>query len=173
MDTQTQDTPTAVEHVFQEQRNFILIGLTGRTGSGCSTAAKLLCENKPSWPDNSTCYSSQNDIRKYNIIKSFAKENWQRFECIQVSHIISRFLFLLNYEEFMKFISDTLETEIDIHESKFKEFNKKFNKINAATVKLKEMRDKTDTQKETKAKAAVKYFFSEIRDYSDTLKKFL
>ena len=31
-----------VKQIYGLRQNFILIGLTGRTGSGCSTVAKLL-----------------------------------------------------------------------------------------------------------------------------------
>ena len=34
----------AVERLFAERRDFIIIGLTGRTGCGCSSIAKLLCK---------------------------------------------------------------------------------------------------------------------------------
>lgn len=32
----------SVNNVYKERANNIIIGLTGRTGSGCSTAAKIL-----------------------------------------------------------------------------------------------------------------------------------
>ena len=31
-----------VKQIYKLRQNFILIGLTGRTGSGCSTVAKIL-----------------------------------------------------------------------------------------------------------------------------------
>ncbi len=31
-----------VKQIYKLRKNFILIGLTGRTGSGCSTVAKIL-----------------------------------------------------------------------------------------------------------------------------------
>ena len=31
-----------VKQIYKLRQNFILIGLTGRTGSGCSTVAKVL-----------------------------------------------------------------------------------------------------------------------------------
>lgn len=31
-----------VQQIYKLRQNFILIGLTGKTGSGCSTVAKLL-----------------------------------------------------------------------------------------------------------------------------------
>lgn len=32
----------AVDMLFEERKDFIIIGLTGRTGSGCSQVAKIL-----------------------------------------------------------------------------------------------------------------------------------
>ncbi len=33
-----------IESIYNEREQFILIGLTGRTGSGCSTVSKILSE---------------------------------------------------------------------------------------------------------------------------------
>ena len=38
------DISNAIDLIFQERREFIIIGITGRTGAGCSLAANLLCE---------------------------------------------------------------------------------------------------------------------------------
>ena len=35
-------TFNAVKHTYDERNNMIIIGLTGRTGSGCTTLSKIL-----------------------------------------------------------------------------------------------------------------------------------
>lgn len=36
-----------VDKIYKLRKNFVVIGLTGRTGSGCSTVAKLLSTQNP------------------------------------------------------------------------------------------------------------------------------
>ena len=42
--TETTLENAAVEKIFGERKDFIIIGLTGRTGCGCTTVANLLSE---------------------------------------------------------------------------------------------------------------------------------
>lgn len=42
-----------ISELFMENSKFVLIGLTGRTGSGCTTAAKILESVNPEFPDES------------------------------------------------------------------------------------------------------------------------
>lgn len=36
--------------IYEERREFVVIGLTGRTGSGCTTTAAILTSTLPSFP---------------------------------------------------------------------------------------------------------------------------
>ncbi len=36
------NTETAINKLYEEREDFIIIGLTGRTGAGCSTVSKIL-----------------------------------------------------------------------------------------------------------------------------------
>jgi putative protein kinase ArgK-like GTPase of G3E family len=42
---------SGLEKVFEHRQSFILIGLTGRTGSGCSTIAEILSQQQFSEAD--------------------------------------------------------------------------------------------------------------------------
>ena len=42
---ENENAAMALENVFKESSNFLIIGLTGRTGSGCSTSAYILTED--------------------------------------------------------------------------------------------------------------------------------
>ena len=44
-------TQKFVSELFLENGQFILVGLTGRTGSGCTTAASILESNETVFPD--------------------------------------------------------------------------------------------------------------------------
>jgi deoxycytidylate deaminase len=76
---------------YQEHQDLLILALTGRTGSGCTTAADLLATNyqpslaehfKPTGPEDS----------KHKIISSFCKKNWTPFSKITVSALLLTFL---------------------------------------------------------------------------------
>ena len=45
------DNKEALAGIFSERNKFILIGLTGRTGSGCTTASNILEKEKINCPE--------------------------------------------------------------------------------------------------------------------------
>lgn len=77
---------------YKEHQDLLIFALTGRTGSGCTTAANLLAEKnyqakltahfKPQGPEET----------KYKIIKSFIATNWVPFSKITVSSLLLTFL---------------------------------------------------------------------------------
>ncbi len=92
-------TKDCIKTIYNERRKFIILGLTGRTGSGCSEAASILAtENFDDLnlkkPKNQDFHS--NDERKYRIIYEYAKNNWDQFFVLRMSDVI--FSFLLSYE---------------------------------------------------------------------------
>ncbi len=136
----------AVKNVYQELDNCIIIGLTGRTGSGCSTTAKILQTKKfddLTLPTPKTHDFIDIDERKYQIVHRFIKNNWHPFTIIEVSSIILSFVLEKSWDEFYEFL-DSLTIEGDSHNFHIggkKElfnklgsfsnlFNKKFEKIN-------------------------------------------
>lgn len=93
------DTQDCVATIYDERSNFIIIGLTGRTGSGCSEAASIMESTNfedlnLKAPKNQDFHSK--DERKYKIIYDYAKKNWNSFYILRMSDII--FSFLLPYE---------------------------------------------------------------------------
>ena len=99
-----------ISNIYHLRKNFAIIGLTGRTGSGCTTIANLFrCSRfedlhapEPSEQHEGT----SNDERKYKIIYNFAKNNWKSFTVITASDIIFYFVLSLNFEEFVKSIAE-------------------------------------------------------------------
>lgn len=77
------------KQIYKLRRDFILIGLTGRTGSGCTTVASLLCkkdfsELKSNHKDiNDTTWD--NDSRKSRIVYKYMQQHWHAFTCIKAS----------------------------------------------------------------------------------------
>ena len=61
------DKADAIKSLYSQREKFILIGLTGRTGSGCTTVSEILAKNDISELDlrsYKTCDYSNADERK-------------------------------------------------------------------------------------------------------------
>lgn len=95
-----------------ERNRFILIGLTGRTGSGCTTAAGILSKKDPEYPTLDDVrigdkeYFEGLDKRRYEIVKNFSSKNHSKFFSIKVSDIISAYLLKLSNIELEHFIQE-------------------------------------------------------------------
>ena len=124
-------TSEYVDTVYKERGNFIVIGLTGRTGSGCTEAANILGKERfkdlnLKEPKNLDCPFKEK--RKYAIVYNYAKENWERFEKISMSEVIFSFVAQKKIEEvkdiFKKIIPDWPIEIVDRLKSNNKFFNK-------------------------------------------------
>lgn len=93
-----QEVSDGLNSLFKRRSKFVLIGLTGRTGSGCSQTAKLLSMDfaQLNLPENKLVGASAED-RKHRIFKDYAERNWKPFFSITVSNVILSFL--LDHEE--------------------------------------------------------------------------
>ena len=147
---------SAVKNFYKERQKFVILGLTGRTGSGCSTVAKILEENnfnslKLRTPKD---HDFQNaDEIKYSIIYKYIsniyKENVQLFKIINVRDVIASFVFADGYDSLVTFLRDTIKSDSNISDC-FQEFKDEievisevikatdFNKDNYITKKDKE-----------------------------------
>ena len=88
----------AVEHMYDERNKLIIIGLTGRTGSGCSTVAKILATSdvkKLELPEAAASCSNSIENRKNLILNNYIAQpkKWLPFTKIDVSSLILYFVF--------------------------------------------------------------------------------
>jgi len=84
----------AVTNLFTRRGAFLVIGLTGRTGSGCTTSAKLL--GKPLSEmvlDPVASPLTTPEQRKSRIVREFSEKNWEPFLVISVTQTIASFVF--------------------------------------------------------------------------------
>lgn len=99
-----------ISTLFHERGQFVVIGLTGRTGSGCTTAANILESKNPEFPKtahfeyNGEPFYKDLDSRRYELLSRFASENFSHFISIKVSDLISSYLLTLSHEEIIEFI---------------------------------------------------------------------
>ncbi|NIK52005.1 MULTISPECIES: deoxycytidylate deaminase [Xanthomonas] len=76
-----------IERVYLERSDFMVLALTGRTGSGCSTVAELLCRDFSSVPSYLDALEPI-EKRKGGIAASFLSKAWLPFRRITISSII-------------------------------------------------------------------------------------
>lgn len=101
-----------VDQIFKLRKDFIVIGLTGRTGSGCSTVAKIMSTSKAN--DIKSEYREfhndkiDNNTRKNRIVARFIKENWNPFITIKASDIIFYYALLEDFDTFVKALASEI-----------------------------------------------------------------
>jgi len=106
---------SVVEQIFHQREDFIIIGLTGRTGSGCSKVAELMGKEEFNIPKLNKCEDlMSNSERKHKIVYKFLDEKWNPFIKISMSNIILSFLFSEKKLNFKSLISNYIgSTEFD------------------------------------------------------------
>lgn len=85
---------SAIGRIYGDDDDFIVLGLTGRTGSGCSTAAKILQSKKSEIRHSLFSGTSPvtNEQRKERILLRHFEATWTPFLLIQVRSLITTFL---------------------------------------------------------------------------------
>ncbi|OXJ11661.1 deoxycytidylate deaminase [Burkholderia sp. HI2500] len=85
---------SAVAQIYGDDDDFIVIGLTGRTGSGCSTVAKIFQSRKEEIRHNLFFGNDPhtNEQRKERILQRHFEATWTPFLLLQVRAIITTFL---------------------------------------------------------------------------------
>ncbi|WP_218583248.1 hypothetical protein [Pseudomonas atagonensis] len=96
----------AISKIYGDDDDFIIIGLTGRTGSGCSTVAKIL--SKPQAEIKHSLFSGNNPDsnpqRKQKIVLKNFEKTWQPFVTIQASSVLTLMLSELDITESSVFL---------------------------------------------------------------------
>lgn len=130
----------AVKKVFDERSKFIVFGLTGRTGSGCSTTAELLANDFDGFspPAQINCEKMTESDRQYNICHEYLKNNWGRFFVIKAADVISSFILEHSFDDFLRsYLSVLKDPNINI-DHHLNEYKAKFEKSNIARLRVKE-----------------------------------
>lgn len=97
---------SVVKQIYKLRRDFILIGLTGRTGSGCTSVAKIL--STENFSDLKTEFREintepwDNDSRKNRIVHNYMQKHWHPFTVIQASDVIFYYALQLDFDDFVK-----------------------------------------------------------------------
>lgn len=110
----------AINQMYKGCEELIIIGLTGRTGSGCSTVAKILESDSFEQLDLKQCKAydfSTTEERKNRVIYEYmAADRWKKFSVVEVSSIILASALELGVDPFIEYIEKiTLEAENTIN----------------------------------------------------------
>ncbi|GAB4039366.1 hypothetical protein [Spirosoma gilvum] len=173
----------SLDNLYKQRNNFLVIGLTGRLGSGCTTVAKILTETnftdcKFPIPKNRD-YNS-NEERKYRIVYNIMEANWTPFILIRASDIITSILLENNLTDLMNFLSNQYGKNIDVITQLFDQPHgnvkicDEYNNLHNARIELKIIDDKTANQDdlERKKELAYKFYFEgeRLTKFSEALK---
>ncbi len=161
----------ALTGVFAETSNFIVIGLTGRTGSGCSTAANILANPALNLPEAGDSYFSGNEERKFKIIKRYMDSNWKPFECLQVRSVITKYLLYLTYSEFVSFITPIVEQPCETVSELLEPFRASYKNAHTRVRTYLDLKDDTIEQQKEKKEQAFELYFNWLPSFSNELRE--
>lgn len=167
-------TRNSIRKLYDEKKDFIIIGLTGRTGSGCSTVAEILATKEYSdlkLRDPKTHDFNNSEEIKYSIIHKYAKEsgNWKPFRIIRMTSIITLFMIKKGYDSFVDYLDEINKglVEFKLDEIKIKLESFSFND------KYKSIHDVYGIIKENKEYSRYPYLISELDNFTRDLKNIL
>lgn len=159
---------SVVEQIFHQREDFIIIGLTGRTGSGCSKVAELMGKEKFNIPKPNKCEDlMSNSERKHKIVYKFLDEKWNPFIKISMSNIILSFLFSeknLNFKSLISNYIGSKEFDEEIKQYNFLKDDYETNVINFKNEKI----DNEDKYSDTK-----EFYLTKLTDFKDRLRELL
>lgn len=139
----------SVSKVFSQQSDFIIIGLTGKFGAGCTTiVSDILTKEFVNIGLEKICagdfnhhYEKADCQRDVRTIYRFAEDNWKPFNVIKGRDAITSFLLELDYEQFSKLIIDDSKEK-----DKARNLTSKFSKAIVNQIdKLNKAQDNSDT----------------------------
>ena len=127
-----------IHRILSQSEDFLVIGLTGRMGSGCSKVAEVLATpfEKMEFPypkPQPGARSLSKEERITRIIAEYAEAHWMKFDVIQAGAIIATFI--LNDDQcFFKDLANQADTTSEKQREFF--FAKVLSKIYESTVQM-------------------------------------
>lgn len=160
----------ALERVYKETGDFVVIGLTGRTGSGCSTAAKVLSSPSLDLPDVSHSHYVGNERRKFRIIKSYIEKNWIPFYWLQIRSVITRYILTMNFEDLVNNLSNILDIETPEIKKSLDPFKAEYDEAHDRIKKYLNLEEDTKEKINSKKETAYQIYFEWLPEFSNQLR---
>lgn len=173
-----------IKQVYKLRRDFILIGLTGRTGSGCTSVANLLAT--PNFSDLRTEHRNiledpwDNDSRKNRIVHTYMSKHWHPFQIIHASNVIFYYAFQLSFNDFVKEFSTAYHKPGSKPKGESNEIREGLQKLKGTFEKVKTLVTECEgflqndiTNDDEKINRFLKVIFEEIPTFREELEKAL
>lgn len=169
--------------LYEERGDFILIGLTGRFGSGCSTASKILEKdfNQIDFPFPKRDKFENSYERKYKIIYDYTRKHWSKFRCIQIKDIITSFILEVEEENLITFLIKEIK-KVSIKDFEDKELRQSieqhdflnlYRDLKSSKKKMEDKDKDKSTLIEEKQFLYSDFYFDKIRSLSKQIEDFL
>lgn len=96
-----------LKELYKHRTDFTIIGLTGRTGSGCSQISDLLSKDFTNLNNGLREVNNFSDKvfgRKFDIVKNYLsyEDNWQKFDVIEYKKILLLYIIKKTGSDFIK-----------------------------------------------------------------------
>lgn len=169
-DSATDAVRSALRTAFSDASDFLIIGLTGRTGSGCTTCAELLSRSKLPLPDTDQSHYTGNERRKYRIIRRYIEKNWQDFYWLRLSTVLARYIFQLHYADFLRFVEASTTHSLDDVCSHFEDFKPEYGNTRESVLTHLSLPESNKNDIESKKRSAYKLYFDSLPKCTKALK---
>ena len=160
----------ALDNVFRETSDFIVIGLTGRTGSGCSTAAQILTGATLSLPEAGTSHYVDNEKRKFKIVKKYIDKKWRPFKWLQIRSVITRYIITLNFAEFTKLVATIVNVEFPRVWDHLLSFRSEYERMHEEVKLHLTAAENTEAAQDEKKLRACKLYLEDLPVFSNKLR---
>lgn len=96
-----------IDHLYDERKDFIILGLCGRVGSGVSTVSSILEKKFEELQLPNPGFEALDHLaaHEYRILHTYAKENWKAFYRIRTSALITRYILNYSIDDFLGFLT--------------------------------------------------------------------
>lgn len=98
------DLSNGIQQAYAERVDLLVVALTGRTGSGCTTAARTMASPVKDIPCSEDGLSAA-EARKHRICYQLASAQWVKFKAISVSTVILSYLLTPEWTVVEEFLS--------------------------------------------------------------------
>ena len=164
------DISKATSMIFQETGKYMVLGLTGRTGSGCTTVSEILAKKNLLPPKKSKIYNSDNDKRKYKAVYQFINHNWLPFISIQVRAVITEIILNLNYDDFIDLVVEVISmNRVDVV-AKLSDFKENYEEAHLRVNSFNLLDDNNLVEREKKISDAPELYLNYLPDFCDKIK---
>lgn len=123
----------AIRQIYRHREDFIILGLAGKIGSGCTKVANFLAMTKENLnipPKGLDSHAVDKD-RKKAILHAYYEANWEPFIKLGVREIITTFILEHDYASTSKYVEETfpgikIEQELKELYDRFVEKNRRY-----------------------------------------------